>query len=267
MGIIILSAYYSGSGERAIGGTQRWLVGAMAPLHNLTATIASPFQHGWGYVSSIGKMRDDNIRLREQNRRLRGRVMELSGFRGENTRLKKLVGLNEGSGLDTVAARIIGRSPSSWQAVVIIDKGERDGIRKNMPVMVAEGVVGQVAEVGSGAANVILINDERSGIGVEVERTGQLGVVEGRVDGELRLRFLPKDADIRAGDRLITSGIGQVYPRRLLVGKVTAIKTTQYGMERRLSVKAAVQFNRLEEVAVVVDSRLKESPIRPVSAK
>lgn len=267
MGLMILSVYYSDSGNWAVSSVQRQVISILAPVYRLANSVYSPFKKGWNYITSFNEMRDENIRLREENRRLKSELSKRKTDRQENIRLKKLIGFQSDSGFKTIPARVIGRTPSRWQAIVIIDKGREQGIRKNMPVVVAEGVVGQVVLVGKNAANVLLLSDDKSGIGVEVKRTGLLGVVEGRIDGELRLKFIPKDADIRVGDRLLTSGIGQVYPRKLMVGRVAQVKEDQYGMEKTIIVKPAVNFSKLEEVLVITDKTMTSSPVKAVSAK
>lgn len=266
MGLIILSVYYSGGGEKIIGGAQRQVISVLAPVHRLVDAVISPLNHGWNFIMAFTRMNSDNNKLRLDNLRLRHDLSELRQSRLENIRLKKLVGFQSDSKLETVPARVIGRTPSSWQAVLVIDQGENSGVKKNMPVVVDGGVVGQVAEASGSASDVLLLTDEKSGIGVQVERTGQLGVVEGRTDGELRLMFVPKDADIRSGDRLLTSGIGQVYPRGLQVGTIGLISESQYGMEKTIKIKPAVDFNKLEDVLVVINNNPQDS-VRAVSAK
>lgn len=266
MGLLVISAYYSGSGAKATGAVQRVAISALAPVHRLVTNIVSPFKHGWRYVISFRRMHDDNARLRKENLKLKHHLSELSLYRRENQRLKKLVGFQQESKLKTIAAKVIGRTSSTWQAVLIIDKGSQAGIRKNMPVVVDSGLVGQIVEASGNAANVMLLIDEKSGVGVENERTGQLGVVEGRLDGVLKLKFVPKDADIKKGDRLITSGIGKVYPRNLFVGTVAEIKENQYGMEKNIKVRPAVNFNKLEEVLMINQSN-REKDARAVSSK
>lgn len=251
MALIIISSFYSGYGLYFIDSARKYTITILSPAYKTADSVISPIGHGWKYLISFNRLNSDNYRLTKDNSRLKHQLQELSDLKLENARLRKLIGFKDSSQLETVPAKVIGRSPDNWQSTIVIDKGKNSGIDKYQPVVTDDGVVGQVVESGSSIARIMLLNDRKSAVSVEIERTGQVGVAEGRFNGALQLKYLPKDADLLLGDRLVTSGIGQVYPRNLLVGTIQSIKDNQYGMEKVAEIKEAVNFQRLEEVLIV----------------
>jgi len=250
--LIIISGYYSGQGLNLINSARSYTINILSPAYKAANAVVSPLGHGWNYVRSFNHLNSDNNRLTKVNSHLKHELQGLNELKKENLRLRKLVGFKVGSNLATVPAKVIGRSPDSWQSSIIINKGKSSGLRKYQPVVTDAGVVGQVVESGNSVSRIMLLNDRNSAVSVEIERTGKIGVAEGKFNGGLRLKYLPKDADIKIGDRLLTSGVGQVYPRHLLVGTIQSIKDNQYGMEKIASIKEAVDFQRLEEVLVIL---------------
>ena len=122
-----------------------------------------------------------------------------------------------------------------------------------MPVVVAEGLVGQVTQVSGHAAEVQLITDQKSGVAAQLIGSGETGIVEGEVDRKLKLNFVSKDSKVRKGDLVITSGLGGVFPKGLFIATVS--KTTQrpYSLYKDISLYSPVHFNGLEEVLVIVN--------------
>jgi rod shape-determining protein MreC len=171
----------------------------------------------------------------------------------ENKRLRSLAGFRDNFKLGTTAALVIGRSPTSWQSVATINLGSQDGIRARTAVVTDKGLVGQVVTLTKGTAIVQMVDDRRSGVAVELARTGATGIVEGRLNGTLQLRFIAGDADIKQGDLVVTSGTGGVYPRGIKVGVVKEISDTAYSLEREILLRPAVVYRKLSEVLVVTD--------------
>lgn len=252
MAILVITLYYRG-GETVISGSQDILFSVTATLQKGVAAAIRPFKRVRDYTLELGHMTGENRHLRSENRRLKGQVRRLQGFEAENRRLTRLAGFRSRSSYRTVAARIVSRSPTSWQSLMTLDIGRAGGIRKNMAVITDRGLAGKIVKVSTSASLAQLIDDRRSGVAVELSRTGSTGIVEGGVAKNLRLRFIAADADIKEGDRLITSGAGGVFPRGLNVGRVTAISRSVYSLEKLVDVKPAVDFKRLANVLIVTD--------------
>jgi rod shape-determining protein MreC len=256
----LLAAGYYRYGEAVIDQSQRVVLAITAPIQKSVNAAARPVRGAVDYAFKLTRTAADNRRLKEENAALIRQVRELRKHEAENRRLKRLAGLRRASQFNTVAARVIARSPTSWQSIVTIDVGRSGGVGKRMAVVTDKGLVGQVLKESGSAALVQLVNDQRSGVGVEFSRTGATGIVEGSVDGKLKLRFVPDDTDVKVGDKLVTSGAGGVYPRGIPVGSVAGVSQTVYSLEKQIELKPAVNYGRLSEVLVVIDLPSMEGP-------
>ncbi|MBU4477949.1 MAG: rod shape-determining protein MreC [Candidatus Omnitrophica bacterium] len=166
----------------------------------------------------------------------------------ENKRLRKILELKEKEENRFIVARVIAREPTNWLSSLIIDKGERDGIVINQAVMSFSGLIGKVIEVYSASAKVLLINDVNSRVVVLVQRTREEGMLEGIGRGLCRLKYLPVDADVRLGDAVVSAGVGGVYSKGLLIGKVESIRLERGGIYKSCIIKPAAPLTGLEEV-------------------
>ena len=181
----------------------------------------------------------------------------------ENARLRELLEFKESTVTQELkAAQIIGKEPGNWFEVFTIDLGANDGIAAGMPVVTPQGLVGRVEEVGLSWAKVMSIIDVRSSVSAIMERTRDTGVVKGTIGSDdltatLTMNYLPLDTDIIEGDSVLTSGYDEVYPKGLIIGRVTS-STDQSG-GKLVVVEPGVDFRRLEEVLVVGSSREEET--------
>ena len=197
------------------------------------------------------------VGVEEENRRLRG---EIGSLREENNRLQeallaarrlgKLAPLQERRST-AVAANVFARDPSSWFKTVLVDKGEQDGVSRDMAVAVAEGVVGRVIEVFPNTAKVLLITDPNSGVDVIVQRTRAQGIMEGRVEEFCILKYVRKSDDVQVGDKVITSGLGGIFPKGLLTGTVTKVERKRPGIFQTVEVAPTADLSSLEEVLIL----------------
>lgn len=183
---------------------------------------------------------------------LRRRLFDLRELDQENLRLKGLLSFKQKSPLRLVSARVIARSPDSWSSIVIIDKGEFNGIRRGMAVINAQGLVGRVAECADNSSKIFLANDPSQGISSIVQRSRQEGLISGCLGSNLIMRYLPEDAQIAIGDIIITSELSQVYPKGLLVGKVINIAKEFSGLSLYAVVKPAADLSSIEEVLIII---------------
>jgi len=167
-----------------------------------------------------------------------------------------------------VAARVIGRESATWSSMIVISKGTLAGIQKNMAVVTEKGVVGHVVEAGPNSSKVQLILDPRSSVGTLVQRPESrvTGIVEGDMDNPTMPRMvnIPKTADVVEGDVIVTSGYGGIYPKGLIVGLVSELKNDAGGLLKIAILESAVDFQKLEDVAVIVNSR--EAPPEPLES-
>ena len=247
--------------------------GATGPVHRLRSgvqSVAAPVETAGEFVtrparsflrwgSDLGVSRSQLETLRAQNDELRRRVSDLEEARLENVRLRKLVafvGANKGRSL---GARVIGRPTNSWEGVITIDRGTADGVKQGMPVVGPQGLLGQTIDVTSRSAKVRLITDPRSGVAAMVQSTRAEGIVRGSIEGDLSLDFVSRETTVRAGDVVISSGMGGVYPKGLIIGEITTVKSSPAGLYQEIVLAPAGSLSGLEEVVVLIDATTQTS--------
>jgi rod shape-determining protein MreC len=225
---------------------------ASAPVSAAGEFVTRPARGFFVWASDLGVSRTQLDELRTQNQRLRARVAELEEDRLENERLRGLVDLKQAQDLESVAARVIGRPANAWEGVITIDRGSADGIGTGMPVVGASGLLGQTVTVGEHASRVRLITDQRSGVAALVQRSRAEGIVHGSIDGQLTLDFVSTEATVTAGDVVITSGMGGIYPKGLVIGEVTSVERLANSLFQAIELEPAERLTGLEEVLVII---------------
>jgi len=211
----------------------------------LAETLSVAFQ-----FNAVKKENDD---LRERIKIIKDELVHLKEKELENSRLRTILKLKKR--LDQhkfVAASVIARDATNWYKSIIIDKGSEDGVSRNDPVLSPGGVVGSVFECGRNESKVFLIIENNSRMGVIVQRTRDIGVIEGQPDGELFLHYIPRTSDIKAGDKLISSGLGRIYPKGISVGEIIKVSDEKFKLYKFAEVKPSVDFRKLEEVLVII---------------
>lgn len=224
------------------------------------------------YLVEVG---DENDRLRHQVARLEEDRQRLSTEGIENRRLRSLLQLRERLGGEVLAAQVIGKDVSPFFRVtrIELDRGERDLVRPGMPVVAAQGLVGQVRRAWGRYCDVLLIVDRTSAVDVSVQRTGARGMLRGTGESErymARVQYLGREDAVRVGDLVHTSGLGQRFPASILVGRVTRIVRQEFGLWQEVEVTPAVDFSSLEEVLVLTQGSRDQSVVdaeRPDGAR
>jgi rod shape-determining protein MreC len=170
----------------------------------------------------------------------------------ENARLKDLLSLKQKSPYKVIASQVIARSPDSWSSLIIIDKGYHHGIKRGMVALTYLGLVGRVVETSESTSKIRLMNDADFAVSSRVQRSRQEGLVSGTQGGLLIMRYLPKDADIKISDIIITSGLTAAYPKGLVIGTVVDLGEEFSGLMRYALIKPAVNLANIEEVLVII---------------
>jgi len=166
-------------------------------------------------------------------------------------RLKKLLELRESFSFQMIPALVISREPGNWFNSIIIDKGSKDGVQKNMAIATYSGLVGRVVSVEKSSSKVLLILDQRSAVGAMIQRSRDIGVLKGSEKNYCFMEYLSRDADVKIGDLVITSGLGSIFPKGLTIGKVIEVKKDNYALFQEVLIRPQVDFTKLEEVFIV----------------
>jgi rod shape-determining protein MreC len=194
----------------------------------------------------------ENERLKDQMAFLQQKLVTLEELRAGNQRLTRLLSLKEETPFKVIAASVIARAADNWSSAVIIDKGSKSRIRRGFIVVNYSGLVGRVAEAYDSTSRIVLINDPLLGVSALVQRSRQEGFVSGTLGTSLIMRYLPRDADIQVGDVIVTSGLTDMYPKGLLIGKVIDVSEEFSGLSRCATIKPAANLSNIEEVLVII---------------
>ncbi len=237
----------------------------MAPFDYVFSGVAGGIQQGTVFTRDVATVYRENQTLRAENQELRHVVFQLTEKAAENERLQAMLEFRTKSvAFQMKAATVIGRDPGILNYSILINQGANDGLKVNMPVVTHQGLVGHVMETFAGTAKVRLLVDTGSSAASMVQRpqSRAVGIVEGNPAqvSVLRMKNLMRDGDVIKGDKIMTSGLGGIYPKGLLIGEVTDVVDDDGGLLKTALIRPALDFSRLEEVFVIVGER---APARP----
>lgn len=213
----------------------------------------------------VAALRQQNAEYVAEIARLQAQVIELQNKVAQTDTLAALVDFSRSNPTNTYkAAAVIGRDPSPFLRYVIINRGSNDGIRRGMPVVTNQGLIGRVDAVIGGAARVQLITDPSSLVSVFLQNSEADAIMTGSVSGELTLDMLSQDVQVQTGDVVLTSGLGGEYPPDLLIGQINNVRKRESDLFQEATVQPVVDFSRLEIVLVIVNFRpIDISPLVP----
>jgi len=245
---------------------ESWLLRMASPLLRASAAVTGGVTGMWDEYVNLRHTRSRNEALEERVGQLQIELQKQEEARLENERLRALLDLKEGMGVATVAATVIGNNSIGVSRTILVGRGSDAGIRQNMAVVGAQGVVGRVWTVSPRVSKVQLITDAAAGTAVLVQRTRVQGILLGRGSDLCSLEYISTLEDVKEGDLLVTAGCDGIYPRGLPVGRVAEVSAGE-GLLRGISVVPRVEFNRIEEVLVLLRSDIPQpdSPAPPAT--
>ncbi|MCS7281437.1 MAG: rod shape-determining protein MreC [Desulfobacterota bacterium] len=228
------------------------------PLSEITGWAVSfldrPVKRVAHYYDRYLDLVDAKKEVIELRRRLDALYLEYSRLKElerENRQLRQILELKEKKEYKMVVASIVGEDIKSWYKGILIDKGRDSGIKEKMPVISPKGLVGQVIEANRKTSKIMVINDAKSAVDVYVEGKEIRGIVEGSGETTLKLKYVKKNEDLEAGDKLITSGKDGIYPRGIPVGIVVNINKKKGGIFLDVDVMPFANFRVLDYVIVL----------------
>jgi rod shape-determining protein MreC len=228
-----------------------WTVGAVSPFQRAGAKGIGNIRGTWSHYFALQNTSRENEQLRHENDALKLQVNQLQSKAAEADRLAALLNFRQGQrNVPMLSARVIGTSADTASQTVYLDRGERDGIRRNMGVITPDGVVGKVIESYRDTAQVLLLTDKDSGVGAMLAESRIQSPVGGTGEPLLSMKYIPTDDTVNVGEHVVTSGMDRIFPRDLPVGVVTEIKTGRPFQQVR--VRPAANLQRLEEVIVLL---------------
>jgi len=228
-----------------------WTVGAVSPFERAGSYGFGWFRDVWRNYFALRSAKKDREDLRRENDALKLRIAQLEGKAAETDRLAALLHFRQlQSDVPMVAARVIGGSAVPASLTIEIDRDEKDGIRQSMGVITPDGVVGKVSEAYAHTSQVLLLTDQRSGVGAMLADSRIQSPVGGVGEPLITMKYVPNDDDVSVGERVITSGMDRIFPRDLPVGTITEIRA---GVPfKQIRIKPAANLEKLEEVLVLL---------------
>jgi rod shape-determining protein MreC len=227
-----------------------WTVSAVTPLEKALVWCQNGLGGIWSNYVYLRGVRQENRELKFEIERLRLEQVRLSDDAQQARRLQALLSFKETYIAKTVAAQVIGSSGSEQSRSIYIDKGTSAGVDKDMAVITADGLVGKVLRAFGSSAQVLLINDQSSGVGVILDKSRLQGVIKGTASGEVVVEKVMTDEQVTPGERIVTSGGDQIFPKGITVGTVMKV-TPGADLFLNIRVKPSANLSRLEEVLVI----------------
>ena len=242
--------------------------GNLSFVEGAAGTIFVPIQNGIVFLknkitgndqenSDIARLQQENQSLKDENSKLQEQLRELEILKSENNTLKEYVNLkNQYSEYTTVPAYVIERSISNYEKIIVINVGSEDGIEANMPVISESGLVGYVISVTKDTAKVQTIIDTSSNVSANISNIQDSVILKGTLNNTeiVRATYIPADSTILQGDQVVTSGLGGIYPKGILIGTVKSVVNTKNEADRYAEIEVSTDFSKLETVLVITEN-------------
>jgi len=224
---------------------------AVAPAQKVLSASVTSVKDDWlRYVLLVG--------IEEENKNLKNKINEFKatlilyqeGYL-EAQRLRKLLSLTDDYHYHFVSARVIGREQAALSKTILINKGTTHGLKTGMPVIAPPGLIGRLVDVSWHASKVLLFIDENSNVDAIVQRTRMQGIISGAGPRGLILKYISKTQDVKEGDVIVSSGMGGVFPKGMLIGQVSHVDRQDASLFLKINVAPFVDFSKLEEILIL----------------
>ncbi|MBI3399132.1 MAG: rod shape-determining protein MreC [Deltaproteobacteria bacterium] len=262
--LCLFSLHIASTNVKGIGGTiitGRLIAAVTSPVqYGITYTVETIKTAWTSYIYLINVSRENDVlkndiaKLKEENNQLKEAAIL-------NNRLQELLAFKESMAPIAVAANVIGIENTGWLRIAMIDKGFSDGIKRDMAVVTPLGIVGRIIDVQPTSSKVLLVTDPRCNIDVIVQRNRIKGITEGTGTNRLALKYVNHEDDIQVGDILISSGLGGIFPKGMVVGEVFRVEKGDDNFFMDIELKPGADLHKLEEVLIITESL---SPLFPL---
>ena len=254
---ILLCLIFATSGDREVTGPESVTGAVVTPVSSFFSVVFNGVSDFFGDLFNSTDVDEENAVLKERIKQLESEAQLTNELKTENERLREIAGyIEDNEETEMITARVVGKNPGYWFDIFLINAGRNKGIQKDMPVVTPQGLVGRVMEVGNTWSKVLSVIDTRSSVSGIVERTRDNGIVRGALqvnsqEGLCQIFYLPYDNDIMPGDIVLTSGLGGIYPKGIVIGEVIEVGRQRDQVQRTATIKPRVDFLHLEEVIVI----------------
>lgn len=232
---------------------------AVAPLQSGVTRVWRGVRESVSNIRGLGGLVRENQRMSAEMARLTNQLNEFKALEKENAALRQLIGFHQRAPRDLIAAEVIARDPDGWWQSLRLNTGSDAGVAPDMAVVSPDGLVGKTVETSRNTSDVLLVSDPSCRISAQVLRTGSFGVVSGGGStwkGQVicRMDFINKNAPIKPGDEVVTSGLGGIFPKGLLIGYVDSVEEDRSGLYQHAEILSRADLGSLQYVFVVNDA-------------
>jgi rod shape-determining protein MreC len=263
LSLVLVTLSFREEGDGPVASAQEGAATVLRPFQVAADRIAEPFRDAYAWADSLFDARSDAERLEQENEALRQQIAQARLDKREFARLKDLLKYRSGprfpEGYDGIATSVISRPAGAYGQAIVIAAGSKDGIDVDDPVVTQDGLVGRVSRVSSRTAKVTLLNDDQSAVSALDVATDAAGIIRPGQGprAPLRLDRVPKEAEIRLHDTIVTAGwrsqrLSSIYPRGILIGRVTSVGRTDTDLYTQVQVTPYADLGALEAVLVLV---------------
>ena len=230
----------------------------VAPLQEIVIRWIRFNENIWSHYFYLVTAAKENKQLKKALADAEAKLNQYEELTLANQRLRRLLDFKQTTPREVIAAEVISRDPSPWFKTVVINKGKNNGVEKGYPVVMSEGIVGQIIEISNSYAKVLLLIDRNSAVDGVVQRSRARGVVKGAAETQCMFEYLLRKHDVNVGDMIVTSGLDGVYPKGLSIGKVVTVDRPHAGIFQQVSVAPFVDFEKLVEVVVMLPRSMQD---------
>ena len=221
------------------------------PLQTFLSQIGRKISGTWHSFTKVAMLEEENKKLRAEIYALREEQGKVNRTLDENRTLRKLLKISEYNKGKIIAAEVSARSPDNWFRSIKVNKGYKNGVKVDMVAITPEGLVGRVVSVSKFTSRIRLVVSEKSSVPSQVVSSGALGVVYGEGKNTCIMKYVEADAEVKVGDKIITSRLGRIYPPGKMIGEVSKIYGRDNLLYKAVQIKPAVQFNNLEYILLM----------------
>lgn len=226
------------------------------PFQYVAEAVVSSVYSTVVHVGGLHNAALENAELKKQIAAHKARALAFNRLVRENQELKETLGFLEDNpyALKLLTARVISRGGSNLYRTVLINRGSRHGVKSDMAVISAQGLVGKTEEVFPYSARVLLVISPASAVSALDERTRDFGVIEGRGTAPLSMKYVPASSDIQINDQVVTSGMSDIFPPGIPVGRIIKTQKKDYDIFQLVKVKPLVDFAKLNQLFIVLNT-------------
>lgn len=261
--ILFVVAAFTAGEDSKLNAVRNVLTVPLNPLQKAIRGIGDKIKETIHFFQDVRTARAENEVLKEKVQEMERELDKIHRLTKENENLKNLLQFKEQFKQELIGCNIIAKDSGNWFEIFTIDRGSKDGIAVNDPVINANGLVGRVSRVDLLSAKVVSIIDTESSVSARLSKSRDLVILRGdaqlRTEGLCRLDYIPPDVDVAVGDKVETSGMSSLYPKGIIIGEIIQIVKNEGQFDYYAIVKPAVDFKRLEEVAVIKMIREEET--------